>query len=144
MVTGDFLGQSMMRKAWVLMDLHRYEEAKQALEEDVLKACLGQFAMPVLYEYFFSYGNTLGSLGDIAGMDDALTRAMAIAAEELGEYPRVAQCWRNLFEHATRAQAWDYLARECPSCVTLAERCGDEDLAELARATQQRALQQLG
>jgi tetratricopeptide (TPR) repeat protein len=127
-----------MRKAWVLMDLRRYDDARRAFEDGVLEACLGQFSLEVLYEYFFSYGNTLGSLGEIDAMDDKLSRAMGIAAEELGDYERLRQCWRNLLQHATAAGAWSYLARECESCVRLAGNRNDEELAELARGTWQR------
>ena len=112
MMSGHFLGIAMMRRAWVLIDLRKYEEAKQAFEEDIMKVCLGQFSVPELYEYFFSYGNTLGELGDINGMNDAFSRALKIASEELKDLSRCELTWTNLMLFAERAQAWEYLEGE--------------------------------
>ena len=107
-MSGHFLGIAMLRRTWVLMDLKNYKEARQALEDDVMKACLGQFSLEELYEYFFSYGNTLGELEDIDGMNDAFTRALQIAAEELSDLSRCELTWTNLMLFAERAQAWKY------------------------------------
>jgi tetratricopeptide (TPR) repeat protein len=112
MMSGHFLGIAMMRRAWVLMDLKNYKEARQALEDDVMKACLGQFSLEELYEYFFSYGNTLGELKDIDGMNNAFSRALKIASEELKDLSRCELTWTNLMLFAERAQAWEYLESE--------------------------------
>ncbi|MEW6515374.1 MAG: hypothetical protein AB1439_00530 [candidate division FCPU426 bacterium] len=138
-VTGDFLGQSMLRKAWVLMDLERYPEAREVFASDLMEACLGQFELDILYEYFFSFGNTLGSLGDIEGMDDKLSRAMSIAAEELGDYQKLRQCWLNLLDHAARNRDWKYILRESDVCLKLAQNYKDEELAETAENAREQA-----
>jgi hypothetical protein len=121
MMSGHFLGIAMLRRAWVLMDLKNYKEARQALEDDVMKACLGQFSLEELYEYFFSYGNTLGELEDIDGMDDAFSRALKIAAEELKDLSRCELTWTNLMLFADRAQAWEYLEDESKKAQVFAK-----------------------
>ncbi len=142
-LTGDFLGQATMRKAWVLMDLERYAEARDVLGSDVMQACLGQFELKVLYEYFFSFGNVLGTLGDIAGMDDKFSRAMGIAAEELGDYPKVRQCWLNLLDHALQHKAWKYILRESDACRSLAENYADKELAAAAMKARDQAQKEI-
>lgn len=142
-LTGDFLGQATMRKAWVLMDLGRHQEAREVFASEIMQACLGQFELPVLYEYFFSYGNTLGTLGDVKGMDDKLSRAMGIAAEELGDYQKLRQCWLNLLDHAVRNRAWKYILEESPSCLKLAGKYDDQDLARTAEKALAQAREEL-
>jgi tetratricopeptide (TPR) repeat protein len=126
MMSGEFLGTAMMRRAWVLMDLGRYEDARREFEDDVMQACLGQFTLETLFEYFFSYGNTLGQLGDIKKMDDALSRALGIAAEELGDLSRCAMVWNNLLVYAERKEDWKYLEKESKNAVTFAENTNSE------------------
>lgn len=140
-LSGEFLGVAQMRRAWVLMDLERYERARECLEADLMQACLGQFPLATLYEYFFSYANTLGQLGEIDAMDDAMSRALGIAAEELGDANRCEQCWRWLVRHAQTAGAWEYLAREMPSLIAFASNAGLRRLEQLGRNTLEEALQ---
>ncbi len=129
MMSGHFLGIAMMRRAWVLIDLKKYEEAKRVFEEDIMKACLGQFSMHELYEYFFSHGNTLGELSDLDGMDDAFSRAINIATKELGDLSRCKLTWMNLMIYAEKVQAWEYLERESKNVLTFAENSNSEILA---------------
>jgi len=125
-MSGRFLGIAMLRRAWVLMNLKNYKEARQALEDDVMKACLGQFSLEELYEYFFSYGNTLGELEDIDGMNDAFSRALKIASEELNDLSRCELTWTNLMLFAERAQAWEYLEGESRNAQFFAKNvCSD-------------------
>lgn len=142
-LTGDFLGQATMRKAWVLMDLGRHQEAREVFASEIMQACLGQFELPILYEYFFSYGNTLGTLGDVEGMDDKLTRAMGIAAEELGDYQKLRQCWLNLLGHAVKHKAWKYILRESDACRSLAENYADKELAAAAMKARDQAQKEI-
>jgi tetratricopeptide (TPR) repeat protein len=124
-ITGEFLGVAMMRKAWILMDLKRFEDAKKVFEDKVMEACLGQFNMETLYDYFFSYGNTLGDLGDIPGMDDKLSRALAIASEKLGDRKRCFLCWSNLLTLGLKAKDWEYIEKESQAARTFAENTQD-------------------
>ena len=143
-ISGDFLGQAYMRKAWVLMDLGRHAEARTVFEEPVMQACLGQFSLPVLYDYFFSYANTLGNLGDVSAMDDAFTRAMNIAADELGDRHRMHLCWSNLLTWAEGAHAWEYIDVETVTCLQYAANVGDQVLAGIAQLSRAMALARLG
>lgn len=120
-LTGDFLGQAHLRKAWVLMDLERFEEAREVFASETLEACLTQFDLEVLYDYFYSYGHTLGQLGKISDMDDRFTRALNIASEHLGDEDRCEACWRGLLQHARDHGAWTYLRAEGERCITFAE-----------------------
>ena len=142
--SGDFLGQAYMRKAWLLMDLGRHAEARTVFEDPFLKACLGQFSLNVLYDYFFSYANTLGNLGDVSGMDDAFTRAMNIAADELGDAERMHVCWSNLLTWAEGARAWEYLDVETQTCLQFAENVGDKALGMIAGLSRAMTLSRLG
>lgn len=143
-ITGDFLGQCMMRKAWVLMDLERWQHAREVLEDKVLEACLGQFSTANLYEYFFSYANVLGNLRDISGMDRAFSFAMRTAAEGLADHRRMRHCWNNLFFWAEKAGAWKYLQTEAAYCVTYARNQGDQQLETVAKLNRAMALHRQG
>jgi hypothetical protein len=127
-MTGEFLGVTMIRKAWVLMDMKRYKDAKEVFEDKVLDACLGQLELPTLYDYFFSYANTLGELSDIKGMDDKFSRALGIAAKELGDKAKCFQCWSNLMTYAFKAQDWEYLELEATTAKVFAQNTEDQVL----------------
>lgn len=124
LVTGHFLGVACMRRAWVLMDLGRYADARARLEEPIMRALLSQLGTEDLYEYYYSYGNTLGNLGDIPAMDEAFTRALGLAAEELGDLGRCLRTWHFLLTHALSASAWDYLLQEAPRAMIFARNTG--------------------
>ena len=141
--TGDFIGQTIMRKAWCFMDLGRYQEARQEFDAPIMQACLGQFDLGILYEYFFSHGNVLGELGEIEQMDDRFARAMGIAADE-GDANKVQQCWVNLMNYAVRHEAWEYLERESRTCIKFSENSGLESLGLAAGLRRARALARLG
>jgi len=129
-VTTDFLGQAHMRKAWSLMDLGRYEEALTIFDSEVLRNCLGQFELKVLFDYFFSYANTLGELGNLEGMDDKFARALNIAADE-GDGYNAQLCWLNLMHYAELKQDWVYLEQESRSCIEFSD---NSELPKLALA----------
>ena len=143
-MTGEFLGVATMRRAWVLMDLGHHEEALLALKEPVMEACLSQLRTEDLYEYHFSLGNTLGTLGRIRKMDRQFTMALNIAAEELGDLERCCRTWSNLMRHAERARAWRYLERESRRAVTFAANTGTRALSFEARFRHAVALHGLG
>lgn len=142
--TGDFMGQAYMRKAWVLMDLGRWQQAREVFEDEVMQACLGQFSTENLYEYFFSYANTLGNLGEVEPMDVAFSKAMNIAAEHLGDARRLHYCWKNLMYFAEITESWDYLLREVDACIQLASNIGDEKLSTMGQLNKALALAHLG
>ncbi len=143
MVNSDFLGQSNMRKAWSLMDLGRFIEAKAIFESDLLKASLDQFELKVLFDYFFSYANTLGEIGDLTSMDDKFSRALNIAADE-GDAYNAQLCWLNLMHYAELKGDWEYLERESRSCIQFADNSELPRLALAAGLKRATAQLQLG
>lgn len=132
-VSGRFLGLAHMRRAWVLMDLDRHAEARAELESTIVEACLSQLSIAELYEHYFSLANCCGAVGDIDAMDVAFSRALHLAAEELGDVSRCLLCWNNLIEWATRAGAWAYVERECPTALRFADNTRQPRLADRAR-----------
>lgn len=128
--TTDFLGQTYMRKAWSLTDLGKFAEAKAMFESDFIRAALAQFDLKVLFDYFFSYANVLGELGEIKRMDDKFSRALNIAADR-GDAFNAQLCWLNLMHYAEMHQDWEYLEREARSCIRFAD---NSDLPKLGLA----------
>jgi tetratricopeptide (TPR) repeat protein len=129
-VAYDFLGQSQMRKAWSLMDLGRHKEALAIFDSDYMKNCLTQFELKVLFDYFFSFANTLGELGDLDGMDDKFSQALNIAADE-GDGYSAQLCWLNLMHYAELKPDWEYLERESKNCIQFSD---NSELPRLALA----------
>ena len=106
-----FVGEALMRRAWVLMDLERYEEAAEALALEAMEPYLDSFSDEVLFEYFFCNANTLGSLGRITEMDGQFRRAMYIAANQLGDVERCQRCWVNMALLTEQAGDWVHLEK---------------------------------
>jgi len=73
------------------------------------------------FDYFLSYGNTLGELGDIARMDEVLSRALNVAGEQMGDGERCAKVWSSILAYGVRAEAWEYVAREGQLAVIFAK-----------------------
>lgn len=130
-VTKGFLGQVHMRKAWSLMDMGRYKDALTIFDSDYLKSCLANFELKVLFDYFFSFANTQGELGDLQGMDDKFSRALNIAADE-GDSYSAQLCWLNLMHYAEVNADWAYLERESRSCIEFADNSEIPRLALVA------------
>jgi len=119
---GDFLGLAQLRKAWALMDLERYAEALAIFEGEALTSLLAHFDPDALFWYFFSYGNTLGSLGRIEEMDEQLTRALGLAGRELDDVQRCQMCWQNMMLFAEEHEAWEYLEQEASNGLGFADQ----------------------
>jgi len=112
-MTGEFMGMIELRKAYCLMDLDRYEEARELFESKLVKAALGQFNKETLYDYYFSYGNTLGNLGDIEKMDQVMSQALTVAAKELHDLKRCENAWYWVMYWAKKHAKWEYLEEQC-------------------------------
>ncbi|MDX2242991.1 MAG: hypothetical protein NW224_20110 [Leptolyngbyaceae cyanobacterium bins.302] len=113
-VTGEFLAHIELGKLYCLMDLGRYDEAKTLCEnEQMQEALLEQLNMAGLFDYYFSYGNTLGHLGLTPEMDRAMTAALTLAADELGDMERCEQVWKWILRWGREHQQWDYLLEQC-------------------------------
>lgn len=112
-MTGEFMGMIEVRKAYCLMDLERYDEAKEIFESKLVKAALGQFNKATLYDYFLSYGNTLGYLGDIKKMNAVMYKALSIAAQELDDMKKQEDIWYWIMYWAKKHKKWFYLEEQC-------------------------------
>jgi len=109
-LSSDLIGLTEIYKADCLGYLGRFDQAKKQLEEPILTICVNGFVdLRYLWHFYFVYGNVLGALGDIAGMDDKLSRALKIAAESLGDAERCQQSWFLMMACANKNQAWQYL-----------------------------------
>lgn len=95
-VSGRFSGITHLRKSWALMDLEKYSEAKEMLENKNMKIFLGQFEPKDLYDYYFSYANILGNLGEVEKMKESFNKAIEIA-EDMNN--------KELFDQATKLMA---------------------------------------
>jgi tetratricopeptide (TPR) repeat protein len=112
-MTGEFMGMIEIRKAYCLMDLERYDEAREIFESKLVKAAVGQFNKATLYDYFFSYGNTLGYLGDIKKMDSVMHKALAITMQELDDQEKLQDVWYWIMYWAKQHEKWAYLEEQC-------------------------------
>lgn len=124
--TDQFLAQVEMRKGYCLMDLGRYESARAVFEGRTLRSVVGNLELSELCDYFYSYGNTLGHLGLTAEMDEAMTRALQLAAGELGDLGLCEQIWFSLLTWGRRHQAWEYLEEQCVYAAAFAANTGSE------------------
>lgn len=112
-MTGEFMGMIEIRKAYCLMDLGRYDEARTIFESKLVKAAIGQFNKATLYDYLFSYGNTLGYLGAIKKMDTIMRKALVIALGELDDLKKLETVWYWIMYWAKKHEQWSYLEEQC-------------------------------
>ncbi len=113
LTSGGFFGVVELRKVFCLMDLNRYAEARRILESEKMQGFLTKFENETMYEYFFCYGNTLGNLSETVMMEDCLSRALAIAAEQLGDIEKSENCWYFIMYWAKQHKKWDFLEKQC-------------------------------
>jgi tetratricopeptide (TPR) repeat protein len=102
-----------LRKAYCLMDLNHYEEALKIFRSKLVDAALGQFNFATLYDYYYSYGNALGYLGDIKGMAEVMIKALNIAANELDDLKKCEDSWYWIMYWTKKAEDWQYLEDRC-------------------------------
>lgn len=141
--SAEFLGQVYMRKAWTLMSLRRFGEARETFESIFLKACLHQFRTARRFDYFFSYANTLGELRALSEMEGAYVQALKVA-KQMKDTRKLQLCWLNLMFYAERNAWWDYLEQASRTCIVFAEGAGLSKLGLAAGIRRARALSRLG
>lgn len=90
--TPQFVATIELRRAWCLMDLERYRDARAVLEGPRLIELLAGLEHEERYEYFFSYGNVLGNLEQYDAMSDAMDQAFTEALE-LDDEERFLRAW---------------------------------------------------
>lgn len=97
--TGRFAGIVYLRKAWVLMDIKKYEEAKKIFEDEKVISFFSQFNPKDLYGYYYSYANTLGNMHcKKEKMITAFNKAMNIA-NDMGDKALYTQAEEWLHYH---------------------------------------------
>ncbi|HEC78670.1 MAG TPA: hypothetical protein ENI34_05960 [candidate division WOR-3 bacterium] len=123
-MTGEFLGMVELRKAYCLMDLERFEEAREIFASNIIQAALGQFDFTTLCDYFYSYGNTLGKLGLLEKMDEVMKNVLKIAVNELNDLKRCEDTWYWIMYWAKEHEAWEYLEKQCISAHKFGVKSG--------------------
>lgn len=112
-MTGEFMGTIELRKAYCLMDLQRYEDARIIFSSKLVEAALGQFNHATLYDYYYSYANTLGVLGRRTEMNEMMYRAIRIADQKLDDVKRCEDAWYWILHWAREQKDWQYLEEQC-------------------------------
>ena len=128
------------------MDLKRYEEAKLSFASDLMKAVLAARQLPVAdtFEYHFAFGNTLGALGDARGMEKQLSRALQIAAIEMGDAEYCRRAWFSLARLATHLNEWDRLMQITLEMEAFAQNTQNLTIWHGAMEVRARAFKEMG
>lgn len=130
-ITAEFYATVEMRKAYCLMDLQKYQEAK-AIFEELDDFFAGQLNTLRLYDFYFSYGNTLGNLGLLKEMEDKMARAMNIAAEYLEDGEKFRKVWHWMLYWEAFHQAWESLSEHSVSAYGFGVENNDLELQAIA------------
>ncbi len=130
-ITAEFYATVEMRKAYCLMDLQKYQEAK-AIFEELDDFFAGQLDMIGLYDFYFAYGNTLGNLGLLKEMEGKMARAMNIAAEYLEDGEKFRNVWYWVLYWEGFHQAWESLSKLSVSAYGFGVENNDLELQEMA------------
>lgn len=93
-----------MRKAWVLMDLQKFPEAKSTMLELVLLECLATFIPEDKASYHFSLANIMGNLKDQAALEKEMKIAIGIYKSQ-NQSEKIDQCYNNMLDYA-RMNGW--------------------------------------
>ncbi len=102
--TSEFLGQCYIRKAYVLMDMHKYSEAKNTMLHPVAVECLSNFTREDKAMYHFSLANIMGHLKDQAALEKEMMQAIEIY-KSLKQGKMLQQCYSNMLTFA-RVYGW--------------------------------------
>ena len=122
----SFSGEVRMRTAWAFMDLERYDQALELLDTEAMEPYLDHFRDDVLYEYFFSYANTLGALSKQDAMDQAMRKAIFIAAERMNDLQRCVRAWMNLMLLSEHNKWWQYLDKVSAAAQSFSSNQGPD------------------
>lgn len=135
--TTKFVATARMRRAFCLMDLKRYEDARGELE--VARALEHDLDDEGRYELLFALGNVLGSLGRLDEAFLIMVEAISVA-EDMDDYAgRPGHCWASLLRHGAEAKAWSFVTAKAPIALNTARLRGMDTLERLAAAMQEMA-----
>jgi hypothetical protein len=109
-----FRGVLEMRRAWVLMDLHRFWDARLAFET-IRRSWFESLTEADRHEFWFSYGHTLAQLKDV-GCNEAFEQAIAGAEHSLRDRSLVERGWQGLLEGLEHTEQWEELEWKSHVC----------------------------
>lgn len=139
----EFITKVNLYKAWTFMDLEQFKEAFKVFESNAIKASIPFSTKDCQYEYYFSYANTAGEVGDQQKMEAAYLEAMKVA-KELNNINHIKKCWINLLYYAEENGWWKYLEQAARTCIVFAEGAEDARLGLSAGIRRAKALANLG
>ncbi len=142
-ITGEFIATVELRKAYCLMDLQKYQEAKDIFAA-LDKFFAGQLDTIALYDFYLSYGNTLGNLGLLGEMEDRMARAMNIASEYLHDKDKFRKVWYWVLHWELLHQAWNMLSEHSDSAYHFGIENYDLQLKMIALEFQRLAKEKRG
>ena len=131
-MTSEFLGLIELGKAYCLIKLKRMQEAKELFESKTMKNAHTQLPKKTLYEYYYLYGNTLGTLGMIIEMDAVLKKALHVALHDLDDITLCVKAWHWILYWAKRHEEWVYLEEQCYTAKAFSVKHGNPRLQDEA------------
>jgi hypothetical protein len=105
---------------------------REALEEREMTLLLPDLPAEERFEYYLAYGRSLGGMGELAAMDDALTRALLLAAEELADMERIKKVWYWTLYYARHQSSWIFLEKQCLAAAEFGMTVGSASLRQMA------------
>jgi tetratricopeptide (TPR) repeat protein len=135
-----FVATARTRRAFCLMDLERYEDARTELQ--AASKLEQHLSLDGRYELLFALGNTLGALGHV---DQAFTTLVSAirTAEDMNDYTeRPARCWGRILAIGVDRKAWSFVEDKAKIALDNARLRPMPELASIA-ASLLRALPEL-
>lgn len=120
-----------MRVAYCLMDLGRFAEALERF--DSMAPRVSKLEARERFDYQFSRANSLGNLGRLSEMEEAMDEALGTAWNDLRDGDACLRCWECLLLHTRRANEWEGLRRQAMRCLKFGRRTGLERVLLVAR-----------
>lgn len=103
-----YIGHFTLKQAACLLDLERYEEAKDLFESKELKKFLsaGELSAYDTFHYFYLYGQVLVHFGDEKELEAQFNQALWVAANELQDVKLCTQVWLKFIQLTIDLKAW--------------------------------------
>lgn len=129
---GEFLAHILIRKAYCLMDIGRFQEAKVIFESEELAENISKIHQSPYIWYLFSYGTTLGNLGLIDRMYEILTRAenfSKIAMDDNSSFTKMV--WKEILHWGKENQDWEFLKKHSEEAIKIGEEKNESFISYL-------------
>jgi len=111
-ISADFLAEVLLRKCYCLMDLKQYSKARELFEGSLKQTLLTKISPSRQHSFHFSYGCTLGALGEMGIMVDQLKRAVELAPPP-GTKTDATRCWNKIMGFLEENGEWEKLEEIC-------------------------------